>query len=78
MPPPTLPALARAAEQTDGLERLQVLALLRARAQHNEDEELLETIYQTSVREVARGLGITRQAVQHRARHARRRLSGGS
>jgi DNA-directed RNA polymerase specialized sigma24 family protein len=75
---PSLREYAAAAERTSGVPRIQVLEALRSLAQHLEDLELLDELDRTSARRVARDLGVSRQAIQQRARVARRRSGGGS
>jgi hypothetical protein len=69
----TLRALAAGAKTVHGPERVQVLDRLQALAQEISDESLIRSAQQTSHGRVAEKLGISRQAVSLRVKHAKLR-----
>jgi DNA-directed RNA polymerase specialized sigma24 family protein len=73
-----LRAYVLAAEKLTAAAQLRALANVRREAQHLEDRLLLQLLEDRTAADVARELGVSRQAVAQRAQHARRRLGGGS
>lgn len=69
-----LRVLSKQLERTSNLERLLVLAEITERAQELTDEQLIAAAEERGGQEtLARGLGITKQAVSQRVQAARRR-----
>jgi DNA-directed RNA polymerase specialized sigma24 family protein len=67
--------LVRAINQAPvGLARVRMADELRARMQTRADENLVAAVRDLGPTEVARELGVSRQAVSQRLDHARRRL----
>jgi DNA-directed RNA polymerase specialized sigma24 family protein len=70
-----LAAAAIAAERLDGIDRLRALDRLSDLTQRTRDEHLVSVTETTTQAEVARAMGITRQAVGQQVRHAVARIT---